>query len=761
MHTLLLIFTLLQALASPTDGSGTFITDLMSRMTLEEKIGQLNQVNGGDIVTGAPTSTQFGKELTAGHVGAVLNTQGVEKIRALQKTAVEQTRLGIPLLVGLDVIHGYETLFPVPLGLSCTWDLPGIERSAQIAAAEAGTNGICWTFSPMVDIALDSRWGRQAEGAGEDPYLGSLVAQAMVRGYEGSISSDKKSWKKGDIGILSCVKHFALYGAAESGRDYNTVDMSRLRMYNQYLAPYKAAAEAGAGSFMTSFNIIDGMPATGNRWLLTDLLRKEWGWKGFVVTDYATIPEMKTWGVGDDKSNTQRAILAGTDMDMVSECFVRHLSTLVREGKVSEADIDQACRRVLEAKYRLGLFDDPYRFCNASLAQRLTYSQAHRDIARKLTAESFVLLKNQDNLLPLNKGTRVALIGPLADNRQDIAGTWSFSAKPDKYKTIREALAACGDLTLVGCCLGCNVLDDAHQQQTVSKGHGLTPIPWVDETESNAEALRIAREADVIICAMGESAWMSGEGTSRTSLEMPAPQRRLLQQLSALGKPIVLLNFAGRATCLSWESEHIPAIMNVWFGSECADALTDVLTGVVAPSGHLTVSMPKSTGQEPLYYNHLNTGRPVADDAPYQVFTGNYIDCHNGAIYPFGYGLTYTQFAISAPQSTQNGDRDYTVTCTLTNTGSREGDEVVQLYIRRTGALIALPERELKGFQRVHLKAGESTTVTFRLTPELLSYYATDAQGQIIQTSDFSHLDIMIGLDSQKLLTVEGLRSKV
>ena len=754
----------------------TYIDNLMAKMTVEEKLGQLNQLTGDDINTGAPSQTRIGKELIAGRVGSVLNVQGVDKIRALQKVAVEESRLGIPLIVGLDVIHGYETLFPIPLGLSCTWDLKAIEQSAHVAATEAGANGIAWTFSPMVDINIDSRWGRAAEGNGEDPYLGSRIAEAMIRGYQGPTWGETDNLPNDRI--MACVKHFALYGAAESGRDYNTVDMSRLRMYNQYFAPYKAAVQAGAGSVMTSFNIVDYVPASANKWLMTDVLRQQWGFDGFVVTDYATITEMQQggWGIGDVKSISARCLKAGVDMDMVAQGFIGTLGKSLEEGKVTMAEIDLACRRVLEAKWKLGLFADPYKYCDSERAKRLTYSSEHRNIARKTTAESFVLLRNEAGILPLSKNKTVALIGPMADNKEDIAGTWSFSAKPEKYKSVYQAMKEYMETAGQGkvlCTQGCNLLDDPAIQKTVSEGHGIKPVPWVDEAKANAEALNIAKKADVIVCAMGECAWMSGEGTSRADLTMPAPQRRLLEKLAKLGKPIVLLNFSGRATVLKWESEHIPAIMNVWFGSECGDALCDVLFGDVSPSGRLTVSMPQSTGQLPLYYNQLQTGRPVPDDAPFRVFASNYIDQPNGPLYPFGYGLTYTTFEYGKvtlskdemrvndqtskrlnDQPTNLTTSPITATVEVKNTGNREASEVVQLYIRDMEASISRPLMELKGFERITLKPGESRKVSFTITPELLKFYNSDLE-YVLEPGEFA---IMTGPDckhvSQALLKV-------
>lgn len=742
----------------------TFIDDLMSRMTLEEKLGQMNQLSGEDINTGEPQKSHIGREVIAGHVGSVLNVQGVEKIRTLQRVAVEQSRLGIPLLVGLDVIHGYETLFPIPLGMAATWDIPGIERSAHIAATEAGANGIAWTFSPMVDISLDARWGRQAEGAGEDPFLGSRIAEAMVRGYQGPNYQGDTPMQEADR-ILCCVKHFALYGASESGRDYNTVDMSRQRMYNQYFEPYRAAVEAGAGSVMSSFNIVEGLPATSNRWLLTDVLRNEWKFGGFVVTDYASIAEMKTHGIGPLKKSSALALKAGTDMDMVARGFIQTLAASLEEGTVTQEQIDQACRRILEAKYRLGLFADPYKYCDAKRSQRLTYCKEHRQEARRLTTESFVLLRNEGNILPLERKGRIALIGPMADNREDMAGTWSFSAKHDKYRTLREALTdeLKGRAELL-CCQGCNLVEDAYVQQRLSEGHSVKPVPRVDDEAAMKEAMEMAQKSDIILCAMGESAWMSGEGASRTNLELPAPQRRLLEQLLTLGKPVVLLNFSGRATVLKWESEHVPAIMNVWFGSECADALCDVLFGRVSPSGRLTVSMPKTVGQLPLYYNQLPTGRPVGDDATFNVFTGNYLDTKNGPVYPFGYGLTYSHVTYSNLRC-ENPVADATakhpvyimtrtsplrVTVTVTNDGKYDVDEVVQLYIHDLEACISRPMMELKGFERIHLKKSESRDVTFSITPDLLAFY-NHALEHTIEDGDF---DVMVGPNCKEYTTL-------
>ena len=711
-----------------------FVDELMARMTLQEKIGQLNLQVAGDITTGQAQDTQVAGRIAAGELGGVFNLKGADKIRALQEVAVKKSRLGIPLIVGMDVIHGYETIFPIPLGLSCSWDLEAIEQSARIAAREASADGICWTYSPMVDIALDARWGRMSEGSGEDPYLGSLIAAAMVRGYQGDYSRKDN--------IMACVKHFALYGAAEAGKDYNTVDMSRQRMYNQYLPPYKAAAEAGAGSFMSSFNIVDGVPATANRWLLNDLLREEWGYDGFVVTDYGSIGEMRQHGVGELPEASAQALHAGTDMDMCSEGFLKTLEQSVKEGKVSMADIDNACRRVLEAKYKLGLFADPYKYCDAKRRAKDIFTDENRAAARNLAAETFVLLKNENNLLPLKKQSKIALIGPLANDRANLAGTWCVAMTPERYSTLKEGLErAVGGKAEILYAQGSNLVRDAQMQRDAEFGK---TIPRGDDEQLKAEALAVARQSDVIVCAMGECADFSGESASRANLELPDVQKELLVELSKLGKPIVLLNFAGRSTVLTWEQQHIAAILNVWFGgSETADAIADVLFGDKVPCGRLTVSMPQTTGQEPLYYNHLPTGRPVAEGSTrFNKYATNYLDVRNDPLYPFGYGLSYTTFAYSEP-SLQGRQ----VSVTVTNTGSRDADEVVQLYIHDVIASLSRPVKELKGFRRIHLKAGESQRVTFDITDDMLKFYNYDLK-RVLEPGDF---EVMIGPNSRDL----------
>ena len=715
-----------------------FVNELMAKMTLEEKIGQLNLLPGGDVTTGAIMDSPLAQLTAAGQLGAVLNVKGQDKIHELQRVAVKKSRLGIPLLIGLDVIHGNQTVFPIPLAQACSWDLKAIENGARIAAKEATAQGVNWVYSPMVDIAIDPRWGRVAEGAGEDPFLGCRIGEALVKGYQGNYGKEN---------AMACVKHFALYGAAEAGRDYNTVDMSRVRMYNQYLAPYKAAAEAGAGSFMSSFNVVDGVPATCNKWLLTDLLRKEWKYDGFVVTDYGSINEAIVHGIGDQSVTSELALKAGTDMDMCSNAFIKQLANLVKNGRVSQEDIDTACRRVLEAKYKLGLFDDPYRFCEPKRLKTDLYTAEHRKAARDMAAETFVLLKN-DGVLPLKKQGKIALIGPLGNNRSNMVGCWSTADTPELYSTLKEAMErAVGDKAQVVFAQGCNIYADENIQKGATFGR---PIDRVDDDKAKEEALRVAADADIIVCAMGEMAEMSGESSSRTDISLPRVQMELLKDLVATGKPVVMLNFAGRPTVMAWEAEHVNAILNVWFGgSEAGDAICDVLFGDKNPSGHLTMTMPKALGQIPIYYNHLNTGRPVPEGVTeYRKYQSNYIDVRNDPLYPFGYGMSYTTFEYGKPRlsaTTMKADGSITLTVNVRNSGNRDGDEVVQLYIHDMVATIARPVKELKGFERISLKAGESRDVTFTINADMLKFYNSNLQ-YVAEPGDF---EAMVGGNSR------------
>ena len=717
-----------------------FIDDLMGRMTLQEKIGQLNLPVTGDIITGSSVSGDVVSKIKAGRVGGLFNMKGVQSIRALQEVAVKQSRLGIPLIFGMDVIHGYETVFPIPFAMSMSWDMDAIRNSARIASIEATADGICWTFSPMVDICREPRWGRMSEGNGEDPFLGSAICRAMIEGYQGTDLADKAS-------MMACVKHFALYGAPEAGRDYNTVDMSHVRMFNEYFPPYKAGVDAGAGSFMTSFNVVDYIPATGNRWLMTEVLRDRWGFDGFVVTDYTAISEMMNHGMGDLQTVSALALNAGTDMDMVADGFLNTLEQSLNEGKVTMSDIDKACRRILEAKYKLGLFDDPYRYLDAKRAKKEIYTPEHRAAARQLATETFVLLQNKDNVLPLQRKGKIALVGPLANTRANMPGTWSVAASSDRYSTLLEAMRrTVGDKAEVMYAKGCNVCYDAELEKN-STMFGREMRDNRPDDVMRDEALRIARECDVIVAAMGEPSEMSGESSSRSDLSILDAQKDLLIALKATGKPIVLLNFSGRATVMDWEVENIPTILNVWFGgSEAADAICDVVFGDVAPSGKLTVTMPRNVGQIPIYYNHLNTGRP--NPKWFSKYTSNYLDVPNDPLFPFGYGLSYTTFeysplTLSSDAMTASGN--ITATVTVTNTGNCEGTEVVQLYIRDMVGSIARPVQELKGFERISLKPGESRNVTFTINADLLKFYNKDLD-YVCEPGDF---EVMVGANSR------------
>ena len=732
--------------SGPKSEMDRFIDDLMGKMTVEEKIGQLNLPVAGDIVTGQAKSSNVSERIRKGEVGGLFNLKGAEKIRDVQRIAVEESRLGIPILFGMDVIHGYETIFPIPLGLSCSWDMAAVEQSARIAAEEASADGICWTFSPMVDVSRDARWGRVSEGSGEDTYLGSRIAEAMVRGYQGP---DKETQLTRNDQILACVKHFALYGAPEAGRDYNTVDMSHIRMYNEYFPPYKAAVDAGAGSVMASFNEVDGIPATGSHWLMTEVLRDQWGFGGFVVTDYTGIYEMIAHGVGDFETVSTRALKAGVDMDMVSEGFVSNMKNALEKGLVSMKDIDLACRRILEAKYRLGLFEDPYKFCRAEEAAKEVYCQEHRDIARKIASESFVLLKNE-GVLPLKKKGTIALVGPLADTRSNMPGTWSVAARFDVPKTIREGLteAVAGKANVLYA-KGSNLVYDYDlEMRSTMFGRELGRDNRTDAQLLN-EALAVARRSDVIVAALGEASEMSGESSCRTDISIPDVQQKLLKALVATGKPVVLVLFNGRPMTLNWEAENVPAILDVWFGgSETADAVADVLFGDVNPSGKLTMTFPKNVGQIPLYYAAKNTGRPLLEGRWFEKFRSNYLDVDNDPLYPFGYGLSYTTFeyspvALSAAEVAEGGS--VTAEVTVKNTGAVAGKEVVQMYIQDVVGTTTRPVRELKGFEKIYLEPGESRTVTFEITPELMSHYNSDLEF-VAEPGEFI---VSVGTDSR------------
>lgn len=730
MKNSILIFALLITVSSFAQKKNTktlppkdvFVNELISKMTLEEKLGQLNLPTSGDITTGQANSSDIARKIQEGKVGVLFNIKSVAKIKEVQKVAVEKSRLKIPLIFGMDVIHGYETTFPIPLGLSSSWDMPMIEKTARIAAVEATADGINWTFSPMVDISRDPRWGRVAEGGGEDPFLGSAVSRAMVKGYQNNDLTQTTS-------MMSCVKHFALYGAPEAGRDYNTVDMSKIKMYNEYFPPYKAAVDAGVGSVMASFNEIDGVPATGNKWLMTDLLRKQWGFKGFVVTDYTGIMEMSEHGMGDMQAVSALAMNAGIEMDMVSEGFLLTIKKSFEEGKVTMQQIDNAVRLILEAKYDLGLFHNPYKNCDEKRAKTEIYTPESKAFARKVAAESMVLLKNDNQLLPLKKSGTIAVVGPLAHTRENMGGTWSVATKQDRSVSFLDGInAVVGNQAKIVYAKGSNLDYDPEFQTKATMFGKEIPLDNRTKDELIKEAINISSNADVILAVLGESAEMSGECSSRTNLEIPQAQKDLLNELLKTGKPVVLVLFTGRPLVLVEENKSVPAILNVWFpGSEAGLAISDVLFGDVVPSGKLTSTWPRSVGQIPIYYSQKNTGRPLGNsEGKFEKFKSNYIDERNEPLYSFGYGLSYTKFdysnlKLSSNQLTKSGS--ITISVDVKNSGNYDGKEIVQLYTRDLVGSITRPIKELKGFQKVEIKKGETKTVTFTLTEEDLKFY--------------------------------------
>lgn len=696
-----------------------YVKGLMSKMTLDEKIGQLNLVTIGAATTGSVVNKGVEENIKNGSIGGVFGVWGTTQTRQIQDIAVKNSRLHIPLIFGLDVIHGHRTIFPIPLGMSATWDMGLIKQSAQIAAKEATGEGLNWVFSPMVDIARDPRWGRISEGSGEDPWYGSQVAKAMVQGYQGSSMKDADA-------VMACVKHFALYGGAEAGREYNTVDMSRIKMYQDYLPPYKAAVDAGAGSFMSSFNTVDGVPATVNQWLLTDLLRKQWGFKGFVVSDYTAVNEVTDHGLGDLQTVSALALKAGLDMDMVGEGFLKTLKRSLTQKKITQQEIDLACRRVLEAKYKLGLFDNPYKSMDADKEAKEELSAANRAVAREITKHSFVLLKNDNQTLPLKKGGSIALVGPLADNHRDMLGTWVIAGEWQKSVSVMEGIKNVADNNVtINYAKGANITEDSLFIKRLNFGPGMVSLDAKPADELLKEAVDAAKKSDVIVAVVGESQSMSGESSSRSDIDIPESQKNMLKELSKLGKPMVIVLFNGRPLTLTWEDKHANAILDVWApGTEAGNAIADVLFGDYNPAGKLTATFPRSVGQIPIYYNHKNTGRPYGGGP--SKFRSNYLDISNDPLYPFGYGLSYTTFGYSAVSVSKNklkGNEILTATVTVTNTGKYAGEEVVQLYISDPVASISRSVKELKGYQKISLQPGGSKQVTFNITPEQLKFY--------------------------------------
>jgi beta-glucosidase len=717
---------------------------LMKRMTLEEKIGQLNLLTpGSGIPTGSVVSNDVEKKIKEGKVGGLFGVIGVEKIKAAQKIAVEQSRLKIPLIFGSDIIHGYKTTVPIPLGLSASWDMKLIEHSAREAAIEATADGLCWTFSPMVDIARDPRWGRIAEGAGEDPYLGSQIAKAMVKGYQGDDLSKNNT-------LMACVKHFALYGAAEAGRDYNTTDMSRVRMYNEYLPPYKAAIEAGAGSVMSSFNEIDGVPATGNKWLLNDLLRKQWGFKGFVVSDYTSVNEMINHGMGDLQTVSALALNAGLDMDMVGEGYLTTLKKSLAEGKVTQKQIDDACRRILEAKYKLGLFDDPYRYIDESKPAKEILTAQRRKEAREIAAHTFVLLKNNNQALPLKKSGTIGLIGPLANDKSNMLGTWAVSGDPQMSIPVLDGMKSVGGTGVnILYAKGANISDDTLLAKKVNVFGTRIDIDKRSPAEMLTEALNVANHSDVIVAVVGEASEMTGEAASRTDITIPESQKLLIMALSKTGKPLIVVVMTGRPLALTEEYDYATSMIVTWHaGIETGNAIADVLFGNYNPSGKLSATFPRNLGQVPIYYNHKNTGRPSAPNSP--KFQSNYIDAPNTPLFPFGYGLSYTSFSysdFSVDKKEMKASEKITASITVTNNGNYDGEEVVQLYIRDVVGSITRPLKELKGFQKVFLKKSESKKITFTIGIDDLKFYNSNLQW-LAEPGDF---EVMIGTNSENV----------
>ncbi len=703
----LVFFVFLFALLGCTTHSGEkaareterFIDDLMSQMTLEEKIGQLTLYTSDMDHTGPFIRAHYKEDIKAGRVGAIFNAFTVEYTRELQRMAVEETRLGIPMLFGYDVIHGHRTIFPIPLGETATWDMEAIRESARIAALEATAEGLHWTFSPMIDVTRDPRWGRIAESSGEDPYLTAQVARAKVRGYQGDDLSDVHT-------MMATAKHFAAYGAPQAGRDYHTVDISESTLRNVFLPPFKATVEEGIATFMTAFNDLFGVPATGSAYLLTDILRDEWGFDGFVVTDYTSINEMVPHGFArDEKHAAELAINAGVDMDMQGAVFQDHLAELVNEGKVSMQSIDNSVRRILTKKYKLGLFDDPYRYNDEQRQAELVMSEENLAFARDFARKSIVLLKNDNNTLPLSdEVSSIALIGPMADNQRDLIGSWSAAGDYTKSVTLKQGIInRQGNRTRINYALGATVNDT--------------------DRSGFSEAIQAAAASDVVIMALGEHYWMSGEAASRSMIDLPGVQEELFNEIVKLGKPVIVVLMKGRPLTLENVDEKASAILETWFlGTTAGDAIADVLFGDYNPSGKLPVSFPRNVGQIPLFYNERSTGRPQSDDK----FTSKYLDVPNTPLYPFGYGLSYTTFEYSDIRLSSeefSAEGSLTASVTVTNTGDRFGEEVVQLYTRQLVGSITRPVKELKGFRKIALEAGESQEVTFTLTWKDLAFY--------------------------------------
>jgi beta-glucosidase len=726
------------------------ISLLMKEMTLEEKVGQMNQYNGSWDVTGPKPESGTNEEkynnIKKGWVGSMLSIRGVKEVRAVQKIAVEETRLGIPLIFGFDVIHGYKTLSPIPLAEAASWDLEAIKNSARVAAVEASASGLNWTFAPNVDISNDARWGRVMEGAGEDPYLGSKIATARVTGFQGESLN-------ANTAIIACAKHFAGYGFVEAGREYNSVDMSNSKLYNSVLPPFKAAVDAGIRTFMNSFNTLNGVPATGNSFLQRDILKGAWKFNGFVVSDWASIAEMITHGYAADGADAaQKAAIAGSDMDMESNVYVTELAQLVKKGVVKESVIDDAVRRILRVKFELGLFDNPYKYCDEAREKSSIGSKANNDAVLDMAKKSIVLLKNvspsgrNENLLPLKKeGMKIALIGALANDKNSPLGSWRIAADDNTAVSVLEGMQQYKNNTLV-----------------YEKGTdvALNKQAFVDEVKINTTdfsgfeaAKKAAKQADVVVMVLGEIGFQSGEGRSRTELGLPGNQQQLLEEVYKVNPNIVLVLNNGRPLALPWAAENIPAIVEAWqLGTQSGNAIAQVLYGDYNPSGKLTMSFPRNVGQCPIYYNLYNTGRPTNKDQ--NAFWSHYIDVEKTPLYPFGHGLSYTSFEYKnlkiAKASFQKGEK-IELTVDVTNTGNADGKEVVQLYINDVAASVVRPVKELKGFELIALKKGETKTVHFTLTDAALGFY--DNNGTFLTEAGL--FNVMVGWNSNEGLTTK------
>lgn len=738
IKTFLLSFTAIAFLTlqmnAQTQTTDQRVEELLQKMTLDEKIGQMNQYNGFWNVTGPAPQEGNAKEkyedLKNGRVGSVLNVRGADEVKKMQELVVNETRLGIPLIFAQDVIHGYKTLAPIPLAESASWDMDAIEQSARMAALEATSQGLNWTFAPMVDIARDARWGRVMEGAGEDPYLGSHIAAARIKGFQGDdLSADNT--------MAACAKHFIGYGWSEAGRDYNTVDFGPSTLYNVILPPFRAAVENNVQTFMNSFNIVNGIPATANEFLQRELLKDKMGFDGFVVSDWGSIREIAIHG---GAANLEEAAVlaarAGSDMDMESLAYVNHLKEAVQDGRVDEALIDDAVRRILKVKFELGLFDDPYKYCDPQREKELLYNPAHQEIALDMAKKSIVLLKNEQELLPLRKGQKVALIGELASDKTSPLGSWRIASDDGTAISVLEGLKSKG-------------LDVTYQRgpAVFTSEPNFVLEMEVNETDRSGmeEAVELAKNSEVVIMVLGEHGFQSGEGRSRTKLDLPGLQQELLEAVFQVNKNIILVLMNGRPLALPWAAENIPAIVEGWqLGSQTGNALAEVLLGMYNPSGKLPISFPRSVGQVPIYYNHFNTGRPSTNDNT--VFWTHYIDESNSPLYPFGYGLSYTKFDYSGFSIETNQQGQVIVSVNVRNSGKVKGEEVVQLYIRDKAASVVRPVRELKGFEKIELEAGASRKVSFLLTVKELGFYKNDGSF-VVEPGEF---DVMVGTSSQK-----------